>query len=161
MKKIKIFITCFGIYAGSIIYGVEDSKQQTSSIEEKNPNHFYFGPEFLFYQLNVPIDGAKVHGTRFFSGLRLGYEYLKPKAFYAGVDLLGTSTGSDFKASYQGHNLSCWKADRGFGNLELRFGYTFAPTNWLVSSFLGIGSYNTYTIDHHSHQVLKKLFLIS
>lgn len=152
MKKKTISFLCFGALLGSVVHGDEQPKQQNLPVEEKEPNHFYFGPEFLCYQLNIHVKDIRVHGARFFWGFRIGYEYFKPDAFYAGVDLLGTGTETDFNASKDERHFSWHKADRGFGNLEARFGYTFAPPNWMIAPFLGGGMYNIYAVDHHNHQ---------
>ena len=150
MRKI-FFPLCSGLLFASFV-GAAEQPEQNLSIEKNNPNRFYFGPEFLCYDMNVHVKDIRVHGARFFWGVRLGYEYLKPSAFYAGIDLMGTGSGVDFKASKNGHGLSWHRADRGFGNLEARFGYTFSPTNWMITPFLGVGMYNVYAIDHHNHQ---------
>ena len=155
MKTIPLTFTICGMLIGSVAYG-DVPQTQNKSVAEANPNHFYFGPEFQCYQLNLHINDVKVHGTRFFWGFRLGYEFLKPKALYAGIDLFATSTGTDFKASKDHSHISWHKADRGFGNLELRLGYTFAPEQWLISPFLGVGIYDVFAVDHHNHQGFKE-----
>lgn len=153
MKRVSVYFTLIAALMGSISYADANPPEQNHELVEKNnPNHFYFGPEFICYQLNIHIQDVKIYGTRYFSGFRIGYEYLKPKAFYVGVDLLGSSTETDFKASSKEHHLSWHRADRGFGELELRLGYTFAPTNWMVTPFLGLGTYDVFAIDHHNHQ---------
>lgn len=106
--------------------------------------------------MNIHIKDVKAEGARFFSGLRLGYEYLKPDAFYAGIDLLGTSSEVDFKATEKGEGVSWDKGDRGLGDLEGRFGYTFARVKWMATPFLGLGMYGVYTVDHHNHQGFKE-----
>ncbi len=126
------------------------------SLELAYPHRFYFGLEFLNLSLHNHIDNVQINGSRFFSGLRFGYEYLKPCAFYAGVDLLGAGCDADFKAHLDDEELSWQKADRGFGNIELRLGYTFfkcfCNNNLLMTPFLGLGMYNIYPIDHHNDQ---------
>src|SRR3989338_2176268 len=102
IKNTTVFFIFISILFGSIAYSIENQERSTLSLEEKNPNHFYFGPEFLCSELNIHVNDIKVYGVRFFWGFRLGYEYLKPKAFYAGADILGTSTRTDFKASQEG-----------------------------------------------------------
>jgi hypothetical protein len=150
--KIALILTALGLWTSSMVEGAQAQKQPAPPVERRDPHHVYFGPEFLCYQLNTHVKSIHVHGARFFSGFRVGYEYSKPKAFYAGVDLLGTSSRTDFKASHPGHSLSWHRADRGFGNMEARFGYTFAPSSWRIAPFLGLGLYDIYPIDHHNQK---------
>ncbi len=128
----------------------EAAKPSLFALEKKDPNHFYFGPEFLCYQLDMNIDGIDVSGTRFASGSKLGYEYLKPSAFYAGVDIFTARIGIDLKAFENGHYVSWQKGERLFGNLEARFGYTFAPYNALITAFMGTGIYSVSPLDHYN-----------
>lgn len=159
MKTAILSCAIFGLLTNSVVYAMDPSENQNNSEVKPHPHHFYFGPEFQCYQLNTHIKDVKVHGTRFFWGFRLGYEYLKPKAFYFGIDLATTSTETDFKASKDREHISWHKADRGFGNLELRLGYTFAPEKWMVTPFLGFGLYDVFAIDHHDHQGFSEDFL--
>jgi len=155
-KSINQLLVICTILSSIHIYADTQMNSIPPNVAEKHPNHFYFGPEFLGYQLNTHVDGVRIYGTRFFWGMRLGYEYLKPDAFYAGVSLLGTSSETDFKASTKETDLSLHHADKGLGNLEGRLGYTLAPTSWLITPFLGLGFYNVYTIDHHNKEGFKE-----
>jgi hypothetical protein len=133
-----------------------NGNNQTIISASKHPHHFYFGPEFFWYQLNIDIDDVNVYGTPFFWGMRVGYEYLQPQAFYAGIDLAGASTNTDFKACKNECDLTWHHADREFGNFEVRLGFTFAPKNWLASFFLGAGIYSLFPLDSHNHQGFKE-----
>jgi len=123
------------------------SEQTSSSMQfyqqrdKDNPNHIYFGPEFFCYDLNVHVDHIQVNDTKCFLGLRLGYEYLKPDAFYGAIDLLSAGSNRGFEASVQNKKISEESGITGFGNLEVRLGYTAAVDRWLLSPFLGIGGY--------------------
>ena len=91
----------------------------------------------------------RVSGTPFFSGLKIGYEYLTPCALYASVSILGAGSQTDFNVSNGDESLVWQKGDKGFGNIEARIGYTFC---WMATPFFGVGSYNVYNVDHHNHQ---------
>lgn len=146
-----MFVTLLGLFMSFSVYG-DGSSSQPSGVVKLPKEHFnrvYIGPEFFCYQLNTHVNSVEVKGSRFFSGYRIGYEYLKPKAFYAGVDLMGADSPVDFKVSRNGKPLSWQHADRSFYNWDFRLGYTFTPKNWQVASFLGFGMYGMFSIYNH------------
>ena len=57
----------------------------------------------------------RVHGTKFFLGLKLGYEYLKPEAFYFGIDILAAGANHGFHESFKGHHIPQSDGLTGFG----------------------------------------------
>src|SRR5690242_19084790 len=89
MKK-KLSIIFGSIFAFSVTYGNQNVTAQTNLFtqSERCPNNIYFGPEAFVFDLKTDFKGMKAQGTKFFVGLKLGYEYLKPKSFYFGTDLL-------------------------------------------------------------------------
>jgi hypothetical protein len=111
-----------------------------SSVNSKYPNHFYIGPEAFAFDLHTHVKDIKIHGVRYFVGPTLRYEYLKPKALYAGVDFLASWGNKTFKRTSQKYEFH-GNGRVGFGNLELRLGYTFEQKEGLVSPYLGIGFY--------------------
>jgi hypothetical protein len=156
MNKILNFIAILMTLA-SVTYAVEQSSSKLLSVEVRKPNHLYIGPELFGDQLRVRVKESRVKGTQFFSGLRIGYEYLTPESVYAGIDLQGTCSRRDFKArDSKGRHFDWHKADREFRNLELRVGYTLARARWLVTPFLGVGYYVLDAVDHHNHQGFKE-----
>ncbi len=152
MKTVVKSFTILGMLASVVIY----AEGGHHCLERENPNHFYFGPEFVGLSLNTHVQDIKVDGTRFFWGLGLGYEYLKPDAVYFGIDILAISSEVDFNASSHDHSLSWHEADKGFGNLEVRLGLTLAPMDWMVTPFLGTGIYDIYALDHHNKEGFKE-----
>ena len=152
MRKQLLCVTLLGILMSSGVYADGSSSQVNEVVksEKEHFNRFYIGPEFFCYQLNTHVSSVEVKGTRFFSGFRIGYEYLKPKAFYAGVDLVGASSPVDFKVSRHGKLLSWQHAERDFFDWDFRLGYTFASKKWQASSFLGFGFYGMTSIDNHN-----------
>lgn len=151
MKKI-VFIGYIMMLTTSTISGNDCCECDSKCVQTYNPNRFYFGPEFLCYHLDMHIKDIKVYGTRFFWGLRLGYEYQKPDAVYAGINLLGIGSENDFHASRNGHHLTWRKGEKVLGNLDFRLGYTFAHACWEILPFAGIGIYNVFGDDHYNHQ---------
>ena len=142
MKK-KFSIICGSIFALSVAYSNENAVEQTNlfTLSKRCPNNIYFGPEAFAFDLKTHFKGVKVQGTKFFIGLKLGYEYLKPKSFYFGTDLLFAVGNKSFHKSYKGDELPRSNAFTAFSSLEFRFGRTFASANKLVTPFLGFGGY--------------------
>lgn len=135
IKKTLAFFISSLFWTSLNCYGNLDS-----SVNNKCPNHIYLGPEVFAFDLHTHIKDVKVNGVRYFLGYRLRYEYLKPKAFYAGVDFLGSWGNKEFKSSSSKLYFDD-KGGIGFGNLELRMGYTFAPKSAILTPFLGMGFY--------------------
>ncbi len=120
----------------------------------QNPHRFYIGPD-LFYMrdhINEAQTKVKLHG--FLGGVKAGYDYLKPKAIYAGVDGLyafGRERGHIEYYSfdpYSGHNIPYidysmkYKSRTRFAHTEARLGYNFqAGSRSLITPFLGLGGY--------------------
>ena len=121
------------------------------STSRNHPNHLYFGPEVFLLDLNSHFKNVKVTGAKFFVGLRLGYEYLKPDAFYFGINLLAAGGNHGFHESFKGYHEPQSDGLTGFSNIELRFGYTFFPTQWLLTPFLCIGGYGFGSGSHYHH----------
>lgn len=149
----KNMTAIFSLLSTSLFCGTETIN--VSESEKTYPHHLYIGPEFLCYQINMPIKHVKVQGDRFFSGWKFGYEYLKPRSVYAGIDFFDTVSYVDFQAT-----KSSWhRADRQWGGIETRCGYTFAPQDWTATPFLGIGEYDMLAKDNHNKQGFEE-FLI-
>lgn len=121
-------------------------------IFEKNPHNIYFGPHFLGFQLDTTVDNIQVEGTRFLWGFEIGYEYLKPRSFYLGIDLYAVSTDADFTASINNVSPSWNQGAKVLGNIELRGGYTFALQQWLITPYLGLGIYDLFNLDDTNNE---------
>jgi hypothetical protein len=123
--------------------------------DEKRYNNFYFGPEAFVFNLNTHFKGVKVDGTKFFVGLRLGYEYLKPNSFYFGADLLSAIGNNGFHDSFKHYHFRRPDCLTGFSNVEFRFGRTFANEKRMITPFLGFGGYCfRYGSQHHYYEEL-------
>ncbi len=140
----KAFIVGLLSYFAVIMQGYSENVQ-SPNIEQnliERPNRIYFGPEFLGFQVNTDVKSVHVDGHKFFWGLRVGYEYLKPRAFYGAAELLATNTCHDFSYSQDGIDYTK-QGSAGFGNLATRFGYTFLSSDCcLVTPYLGLGVYS-------------------
>jgi hypothetical protein len=141
MKKKAAFLALSALLVSTEIYCDSNELKKNPSEQITYSNRIYLGPELFLFDLNTHVKSVKIDDARFFWGLRFRYEYLKSKAFYAGVDLLSSFSSKDFNATYRGHNFHGGNDWIGFGNFEFRLGYTFAPKSSKISPFLGIGSY--------------------
>lgn len=150
MKKILTTLTLLTSIPCLSSQGEEPSKNLAPTLQ-KNPNYIYLGPEVFWLDLNTHFNGVKVRGSKFFLGLKLGYEYIKPDAFYFGIDFLAAGANKGFHESLKGQSFPQSSEFAGFGNFELRFGYTFSTTQWLATPFLCIGGYSLGSGSHHHH----------
>lgn len=148
MKKIALsaFLSFISIVAAS-----EAPFDGTHTIYEKNPHRIYFGPEVFFLDLKMHIDCAQIKCQTVFSGISLGYEYLKPKRIYAGIELMAATTDDTFEIHLDGKSIESPKVLIGFGWLDLQVGYTFSLKNGIVTPFLAIGNY-FFDSEHHDNK---------
>lgn len=141
MKKTKIATLIIGA-AASIFAHADEALAPPSSVYAEHPHRLYFGlPEFLWLHCDTHIFTTRVEKNSLFGGLKFGYEYLKPNAFYAGIDILSTATLSNFKVHRNGEDISHDGGASGFGNSDIRFGYTLSSGKWMITPFAGIGAY--------------------
>ncbi len=145
------FIIIYIIAFASTLFGNERSIPTISTFK-KNPNHLYFGPEIFAFDLDTNFKDVGIHGTKFFMGLRLGYEYLKPNAFYFGIDLMGAAGIHGFHETFKRFHVPRNHGTTGFVNFELRFGYTLMTDRWLATSYFCNGAY-VYGNGCHDHYI--------
>lgn len=164
MNKILLSFNVLTIATSLSLYCVEtkvgeEAKTDMVSTFRKNPNFIYFGPEVFCLDLNSHFNGVRVHGAKFFLGLKIGYEYLKPDAFYFGIDILVAGANHGFHESFKGGGFPQSDGRTGFGNLELRFGYTISTPRWLTTPFLCIGenSFGSGSDHHHFDESISYL----
>lgn len=144
MKRNLIFISIISVF------GIQLSANNFAYLS-KNPNHIYFGPEMFGFSLNTDLKDIRVHGIKLFLGLRLGYEYLKPEAFYFGVDVLSAAGNHGFHESYKSLHFPQSNGLSGFGFFELRSGYSLTHAKWLLTPFFCLGGYSFGSGTHHHH----------
>lgn len=140
MNKRLLQGVIFGVLLCSLSYGNDHTSIDAADL--KNPHHLFLGPLVFCFDLNTNIKNIKVDGDKWFFGFKLGYEYLKPKAFYAGIDLVSAGSPSGFDLFYKDRRITFGGGRTGFGNFDIRLGYTAAPESWLISPFLGVGAYS-------------------
>lgn len=133
MKKKILNLVFLGLLSSSMLHAKETYKT--------HPHHIYFGPECLELKLSTHVKGVHIEGRKNLAGFRLGYEYLDPWAFYAGVDLLSTVDSHGFHVKEDGQPISSSDQAVGLANFDLRFGYTFGSKQSTYALFLGTGSY--------------------
>jgi len=145
MKKSIYYILFFLILLFHLNAEVNNSRNESRENKEQ-PHNLFFGPEFLYTHfrfeqgfLNESFDG-------FYDGLRVRYEYLKPRMFYFGTDLFA-SYGIEYLKIFNDDNIMLMqgKETSGFGNIDVRVGYPFINKATLVP-FLGLGEYFTFKI---------------
>ena len=145
MKKL-ILIVCALVSHG--VFADEPAYTQTYS---QTPNRIYIGPELFWYSMSVPIQGVEVKDGIFFGGIKLGYEYLKPWACYANLEILSAASGNHFSADRDDQKLPNYPKT-GFGSFDIRLGYTLAPSQVLVTPYLGFGGYAVVSGHHKGFQ---------
>jgi hypothetical protein len=114
-----------------------------------DPHRIYFGPEFLQLNVDTRIEDIHIKGTKSLTGFCLGYEYLDPWAFYAGVDISSAIDSHGFRASEENQRLYSSDQPVGLANFDLRLGYTIGSAKSSYALFLGTGSYYLGTAVHN------------
>jgi hypothetical protein len=108
--------------------------------------HFDFGPEWMELRLHTHVKSVDVDGKKDMAGIRFSYEYRKPSSFYTGADLLLTIRSHGLQISDHGQAVHSPDQPTGFGNMDLRLGYTCAPNQQYLTPFLGTGVYSVGTV---------------
>lgn len=153
MKNIPFIPLLTVVFLSAMIGMFADADQASLGQRLLNrPNRIFLGPEFLSFQVNTDIKGVHVDKNRFFWGFRLGYEYLKPQAFYAAAEILATNADHSFSVTnatltYNG------RGGAGFGSIQTRFGYTLSVKQPILTPFLGLG---VYSLSKHGHNGFKE-----
>jgi hypothetical protein len=150
--KITSFFLLIAIAVSSSAYS-EETQSELQSTEISKHHRIYFGPDFFGYRKNneVPADeqtfGIKESETCFFGGIKLGYDFVKPRTVYFGADgqaALGSITKRQ-TASTVTYSMpeEVINAEAQISNLEVRYGYSFSGpfTKSTLSPFVGLGGY--------------------
>jgi hypothetical protein len=116
---------------------------------KESPHCLSFGPEVAGAFLHSHFKNTEIDGSKFYWGLGLAYEYVKPSAFYTGARLFSTSTNGDYSAYRQKNRIYSGGNTSFFGHFDFRFGYTFAYHNIQSSPFIEIGDYRINTLSAH------------
>lgn len=138
----------FSLLIGGML-GVVKCEGTLAEIKEQYPSRFTAGLNFSQVDVEINIGDVKAKGNRLFSGIYLGYEYRKPEGFYLSFDV-GVSS-SDRKFSVHATDIDDNRAlHLDLGKSSLLFGYTNNYCNWLLTPYVGFG---TFLIrNDHTHQ---------
>lgn len=117
------------------------STLSAKELYKTNPHRLYFGLECLELKVDSHVKNVQIKGTKNLTGFRLGYEYLDPWAFYAGVDLMSAIGSHGFHARINDQPIPSSNQPSGLANLDLRGGYTIGSRKSSYAFFLGTGSY--------------------
>lgn len=107
---------------------------------ETNPNRISVGPDIFLFDFKTCLEEVKIEGKKVFGGGRFGYEYLRPQFIYFGGECFVGRTHNNFCSTFEGIDLPNQK-NIGFGNFDLRLGYTFPHRVGMIIPFLGFGGY--------------------
>lgn len=121
--------------------GAPECEMEVTKCETANDSRVYIAPEFMWSHFHGPVENDSfdfsLKQNVYYGGLRFGYEYLKPQAFYANTDVVALLGTTHSTAHNNGENTKLWKrtretfkGERGhfWGNVEQRLGYTFASS---------------------------------
>ncbi len=158
MKKSSMTLLTTALLSLSSFVGADASpKIEITTIDGANDNRVYVGPEFMWSHFNGGLKSKSIDFSLtqnvYYGGLRFGYEYLRPNAFYANTDAVVAlgSTKNNIRAEKDelkmdkdpaAHIKETFKGHRGhlWTNIEQKLGYTFAsslvPSNtisWYVA----------------------------
>lgn len=132
-------ITNFSLYGRETLLRNETETDMVSSFRN-HPHAIQFGPEVFCFDLNSHFHDVKVHGSKPFLGVKVGYEYLKPDAFYFGTDFLLAVGKDGFHDSFEGIDLSQIRGRSAFSTFDLRFGYALSQPSRLITPFFCMGA---------------------
>jgi hypothetical protein len=146
MKKINILLSIFLLTISYVTANETTQPQKTT----ENPHHLFVGPDIFWQHENyrestwISWSRAKMHTVYY--GVKAGYEYLTPNAFYAGLDGMYARGRTHFHARFYNpfnHGEFSSHGTSVFANIEGRGGYTFHFLNRItLTPFVGIGGYH-------------------
>lgn len=146
--KISFLALTLALSAGSLAYTVEEPIP-TPPIPTENYHCVSFGPDIFVahFMKEKPRADWSIIANAYFLGMRLTYDYIKPKALYLGSDAMVaigkcrlTNKFVDEDGVYKEHN----NGSPLYANIEQRVGYT-SQTKFsektTISRFAGMGWY--------------------
>ena len=161
--KNYIYILAATLLSSSLAY----SEEQPASMQqiESQYHRLYIGPDIFVEHARAKYTSREnkidITSNTVFEGLRLGYDYLKPQAFYFGTDglvAMGRTCVSNHSTYWSGYHPygtnHRFKYSPLFANIEQRYGYTFQSPISVKSTltpFAGIGWYYTRLQFDSSH----------
>jgi len=142
MKKYISGLLFLGLLASTTV-----SAKETYKLLE--PHKFYFGGDCLQLNLNEQIKDIQIKGTKSLAGIRLGYEYLDPWAFYAGIDIASAISSHSFCVTENKQTIDSCDRPIGIANLDVRLGYTIGSKRSTYTPFLGTGCYSIGSVTYN------------
>lgn len=107
-------------------------------------DRLYWGPEVFWTNESPQIKGIHIKDNSVYYGLRVGYDFLRPNAIYAGADILYALGRMHIRTTTDKTHVYRDKSTGAFANAETRFGYNFRGNkNFYFTPFLGLGGYHT------------------
>jgi hypothetical protein len=132
-----------------------------------NANRVYVGPEFMWSHFNGDVEHEacdfSLKQNVYYGGLRFGYEFLQPDAFYANTDVVALLGTTHSTARNKEDGTKAWdrtketfKGKRGhlWTNVEQRLGYTFASSlvpSATVSAYVAPGFHYEHVDGKHAN----------
>lgn len=125
---------------------IKDTNEGTKllMIQTSKRDRMYWGPEVFWTNESPQIKGIHIKDNSVYYGLRVGYDFLRPNAMYAGADLLYALGRMHIRMTPNKTNVYRDKATGTFANAEVRAGYNFhGQEKFYFTPFLGVGGYHT------------------
>ena len=118
---------------------------------ELYPNYIYIGANCFGLDAKVPFaNEVSVNGSTVLGGVNIGYEYLRPSFFYAGLDFAFSTGGSSLDFEYANKIVIAPSDDIDLLFGELRLGYTASYQKWLLTPCTGLGVYFISSLEDDS-----------
>lgn len=161
MKKTSMTLLTTAMLSLSSFVGADQGAITPMQVEN-NESRLYIGPDAFWSHHHNWINTNKSRNT-YFGGLRFGYEYLKPNAFYAATDATGTLGSENDKTPKQLKEKEpkfAKKVDEVFhgkrghfwSNIEQRLGYSFSGSpSSMVSIYAAPGFHYEHLTGNHAH----------
>jgi hypothetical protein len=170
MKKTYLTLLTTAFLSASSFVGADEGIQSETVLSEQtsNSHRLYAGPEFIWSHYKGHLDKNSINldlsRNVYYGGLRFGYEFLQPDAFYAATDAVAALGAEKAKVCQENKThpkfldraREVFRGNRGqfWSNIEQRFGYTFSSSlvpSCTVSVFAGPGFHYEHAKNNHAH----------
>jgi hypothetical protein len=132
-----------GLQADVPVVKITDEGKQFFVLETSKRDRFYWGPDVFWTNESPQIKGIHMKDNSVYYGVKLGYDFLKPHAIYAGVHALYALGRMHIKAESEKTQIYNDRVNGSFANAELRAGYNFqAGQPFFFTPFFGLGGYH-------------------
>lgn len=133
-----------GLQADVPVVKVTDQGTEVFMLQTSKRDRFYWGPDVFWTNESPQIKGIHVKDNSVYYGVKIGYDFLKPDAIYAGAHALYAMGRMHIRAKSDQTKIYKDSVNGSFANAELRMGYNFHGANHLFfTPFLGLGGYHT------------------